>query len=253
MEETISLREIFETLKKRWRMIASITIGAVILSAIMSYFIMTPQYEATTQLLVNQGQEEQQGGSLDVGDIDTNVELINTYSVIIQSPAILDLVIERADTDRSYTYSQLESQVDVQPEGESQVVAVSVTDPDPRAAVTLVNAIANVFQDEVETIMNIDNVSILATPDLGQVQSPVSPQPTLNMAIAFVVGLMAAVGLAFLLEFLDNTIKDEDDVEKELGLTALGSIPEITPGDSRNAQSASKGRAYNVQKTTETN
>ncbi|QQK80455.1 capsular biosynthesis protein [Salicibibacter cibi] len=251
MEETISLKEIFETLKKRWRMIAGVTIGAVLLSAIISFFVMTPQYEATTQLLVNQGQEEQQNGSLEVGDIDTNVELINTYSVIIQSPAILDLVIERTEADRSY--SQLASQVDVQPEGESQVVAVSVTDPDPRTAITLVNSIANVFQAEVETIMDIDNVSILASPDPGQVTSPVSPQPPLNMAIAFVVGLMAAVGLAFLLEFLDNTIKDEDDVEKELGLTALGSIPEIIASDANNAQSKTQGRSHRVQKTTETN
>ncbi|QDI90468.1 capsular biosynthesis protein [Salicibibacter halophilus] len=248
MEETISLKEIFETLKKRWRMITSITLGAVILSAIISFFIMTPQYEATTQLLVNQGEQEQQD-SLEVGDIDTNVELINTYSVIIQSPAILDLVIERTGIDRSY--SQLSSQVDVQPEGESQVVTVSVTDPDPRAAVTLVNTVANVFQEEVETIMNIDNVSILASPDLGQVTSPVSPQPTLNMAIAFVVGLMAAVGLAFLLEFLDNTIKNEEDLEKELGLVSLGSIPEIEASDAQRTPQSEQRRVYDAQKATQ--
>ncbi|SDI42345.1 YveK family protein [Natribacillus halophilus] len=250
MEETISLKEILETLKKRWRMIALITAGAVILSAFISFFIMTPQYEASASLLVNQGQEQQED-TIEVGDIDTNVELINTYSVIISSPAILDLVIEQTGVDR--TYSELESQVDVNPEGESQVVSVAVTDPDPRTAMTLADSIAGVFQSEVDDIMNIDNVSILTSATDGEAMSPVSPQPALNMAIAFVVGLMASVGLAFLLEFLDNTIKDEDDVEKELGLIALGSIPEMTPADGRNTQSAIQGRSYNVQKTTETN
>ena len=46
----------------------------------------------------------------------------------------------------------------------------------------------------------------------------------LNVAIAFVVGLMAAVGLAFLLEYLDNTVKKEEDVETLLGLPVLGIV-----------------------------
>ena len=44
------------------------------------------------------------------------------------------------------------------------------------------------------------------------------------MAIAFVVGLMVSVGIAFLLEYLDNTIKLEQDIEKLLGLPVLGAM-----------------------------
>ncbi|MBB6449881.1 capsular polysaccharide biosynthesis protein [Geomicrobium halophilum] len=248
MEETISLKEILETLKKRWLMIVLITVGAVGISAIVSFFVMTPQYEASTQLLVNQGQEQQQE-NFDVGDIDTNVELINTYSVIITSPAILDLVIEETGLERSY--SQLEEQVDVNPEGESQVVSVSVTDPDPQTAITLADTTAAVFQEEVETIMNIDNVSILSSANSGEEMTPVSPQPVLNMAIAFVVGLMVSLGLAFLLEFLDNTIRNEQDIEKELGLAVLGVIPKMDEADvkSEGPRSQMQRRGgYNVQK-----
>lgn len=50
------------------------------------------------------------------------------------------------------------------------------------------------------------------------------PQPLLNIAIALVVGLMAGVGLSFLLEYLDNTIKSEQDIEKLLELPVLGAI-----------------------------
>ena len=55
--------------------------------------------------------------------------------------------------------------------------------------------------------MNVDNVTVLSKAEVAENQSPIKPRPMLNVAIAFVVGLMAAVGLAFLLEYLDNTVK----------------------------------------------
>jgi len=56
----------------------------------------------------------------------------------------------------------------------------------------------------------------------------VKPNIKLNLAVAMVLGLMIAVGLAFLLEFMDNTIKNSDDVEKHLDLPVVGLIPDIT-------------------------
>ncbi|KGP75336.1 lipopolysaccharide biosynthesis protein, partial [Desulfosporosinus sp. Tol-M] len=58
----------------------------------------------------------------------------------------------------------------------------------------------------------------------------VKPNKKLNVLLAFVVGLMAAVGLAFLLEFLDNTIKTSSDVEELLGIPVLGVIPNYQTG-----------------------
>jgi capsular polysaccharide biosynthesis protein len=56
------------------------------------------------------------------------------------------------------------------------------------------------------------------------------------MAIAFVVGLMTGVGLAFLLEYLDNTIKTEADVEKHLGLPVLGVVSVIPTQEGKKAK-----------------
>lgn len=55
--------------------------------------------------------------------------------------------------------------------------------------------------------MSVDNVTVLSKAEVAENQSPIKPRPMLNVAIAFVVGLMASVGLAFLLEYLDNTVK----------------------------------------------
>ncbi|RSK28867.1 capsular biosynthesis protein [Bacillus sp. HMF5848] len=223
MEETISLRELFQVLRKRLWLITIITVIATVTSGIMSYFVITPIYQSSTQLLVNQAKSDQP--VYNVNDIRTNLELINTYNVIMKSPAILDIVKEELDLNMSTT--ELNSKLTVGSEKNSQVVNVTVEDPDPQMAADIANTVASVFQREITTIMNVDNVSILAKAEIND--APVKPQPTLNMAIALVVGLMAAVGLAFLLEYLDNTVKSEQDIEKLLELPVLGAITVITP------------------------
>jgi len=68
------------------------------------------------------------------------------------------------------------------------------------------------------TTMNIASPALVPA-------NPVKPNKKLNVAVALVLGLMVAMGLAFLLEFMDSTIKTPDDVEKHLGLPVIGSIP----------------------------
>lgn len=224
MEETISLKELFLTLKKRLSLIIIITAIATATSGIVSYFLLTPIYQSSTQILVNQSKNDQQQ-VYNAGELQTNLQLINTYNVIIKSPAILDKVIEKEKLDM--TSGALNGLVTVSSEQNSQVVNIAVQNEDPQKAAAIANSIAATFQEEIPNIMNVDNVSILTQAQLGENPSPIKPQPVLNMAIALVVGLMAGVGIAFLLEYLDNTIKNEQDIENQLGLPVLGAITTI--------------------------
>jgi hypothetical protein len=66
-----------------------------------------------------------------------------------------------------------------------------------------------------------------------------------------VVGLMAGVGLAFLLEYFDTTVKDEQEIEKLLGLPVLGVIAimddsEIKAGQKRRSKENAKLRGETV-------
>ena len=210
MEETISLKELFQTIRKRLSLIVLITIIATTVSGMVSFFVLTPIYQSSTQLLVNQSKNEL--GQYSTSDIQTNLQLINTYNVIIKSPAILGKVSE--EVGGGETASSLNSKVTVNSANNSQVVNITVQHEDPAMAALIANTTASVFQREIITLMNVDNVSILSEATASS--SPVKPNPTLNMAIAFVVGLMAGVGLAFLLEFLDNTVKTQQDVEQLL-------------------------------------
>ncbi|WHY12588.1 Wzz/FepE/Etk N-terminal domain-containing protein [Peribacillus frigoritolerans] len=223
MEETISIKDIFKTLKKRWKLIMLLTLISALISGAISYFLLTPVYESSTQILVNQKQSE---NPLDSTQIRSNIDMINTYSVIIKSPAILEKVIDELELEQSV--EQLSQKVTINSQENSQVFSLTVQDSNPSQAVEIANTVSETFQKEIKNIMNVDNVNVLAKAEIKENPSPVKPNPVLNIAIAVVVGLMAGIGLAFLLEYMDNTIKDEDDIERLLELPILGSIQKIT-------------------------
>src|SRR6185295_16143534 len=56
-------------------------------------------------------------------------------------------------------------------------------------------------------------------------RTPIGPQRMRNILIAFLLSLVAGIGLAFLFDFLDDTVKSVDDVDRYLHLPALALIP----------------------------
>ncbi len=237
MEETISLKEIFETLRKRLAVILLLTFLTTAISGLISYMFITPVYQSSTQILVNQSSENQQ---VDFNQVRTNVEMINTYRVIIKSDNILEKVQRNLNLDQ--TVDQLNQSIKVNSEQNSQVFTVSVEHSNPEMATTIANSLANTFKSEIKEIMklNVNNVTILSKADMPT--SPIKPSPIINMVIAFVVGLIVAVGIVLLLEYLDNTMKTEHDIEHQLNLPVLGVIAEMNEKQIHQSTQMSKAR-----------
>ena len=69
--------------------------------------------------------------------------------------------------------------------------------------------------------------------DEGQIPDfPVRPRKRMNILLSMIMGSMLGVGLAFFFEYLDNTIKGPEDIDKVLGIPFLGPIPSATRGGS---------------------
>lgn len=221
MEEEISLVELFNILKKRVGLIINMVLAGLILAAVYTFFVATPSYSATTQLLVNRTQETE---VIQRSDIDTNVQLINTYSDVIRNPVILDPVIEELNLDT--TSGDLKDQISVTTANDSQVFAVQVTNENPYDAAEIANKTAEVFQENLDTIMNVDNITVISEALVDK--DPVSPNNILNIAIGIILGGMIGFGVAFLLEFLDTSVKEEKFIADELGWINLGRISVMT-------------------------
>jgi len=227
MEETISLHDLFRVLRRRFILIISTAIFAVAITGVISYFFLTPIYNASTQILINQKQTEQ--FQVSAQDIQTNIQLINTYTVIIKSPAILTKVIENLELDT--TPVLLEKKIKVETTQDSQVIKISVNDPEHYRSVDIANTIVEVLQEEIQLLLNVNNVYILSPAVYLENPLPAKPNPLLNMTIAAVSGLMVGVGMAFLINYLDMTVKTEEDIEELLGFPVIGIVSPISEVD----------------------
>jgi capsular polysaccharide biosynthesis protein len=84
-----------------------------------------------------------------------------------------------------------------------------------------------ILQAQMARSLNLGEANISVVSPALIPTTPVKPNKKLNMAVAGVLGVFLAVGLVFVLEYLDNTMKNPDDVRKHLGLPTLGNIPVI--------------------------
>lgn len=83
-----------------------------------------------------------------------------------------------------------------------------------------------VTETQVAKSINLGEANLLLAAAAVAPATPVKPNKQLNMAVAGVLGLLVSVLLVFLLEYLDNTVKEAEDIERRLGLPLLGTIPE---------------------------
>lgn len=229
MEEEIELRQYWDVLCKRWVIVVVLPLIAALTSGIVSFFMIRPTYQASTTLIV--GQKASEAGQaaaqmLDNSVLMANQQLARTYATIAQSRAVEQNVIK--DLNLSLTVEELNKLISVDQVKTTEILEIQVSNTNPELAASIANSMGREFSKAVIGIKKVDSVSIVdtaVTPD-----KPVKPNKTLNVLIAFVVGLMAAVGLVFLLEYLDNTIKTSEDVEKLLGIPVLGVIPNYQTG-----------------------
>jgi|SRR5680860_416723 len=229
MEEEIELREYWEVLRKRWLIVIILPLIAALTSGIISFYVLKPVYEASTTLIV--GKKASESGQaavqmLDNSVLQANLQLAKTYATIAQSRTVEQNVI--MGLNLPLTVAGLNSLISINPVKTTEILEIKVTNTNPVLAASIANSMAQEFSKAVIEIKKVDSVSIVdtaVTPD-----KPVKPNKTLNVLIAFVVGLMASVGLVFLLEYIDNTIKTSSDVEKLLGIPVLGVIPNYELG-----------------------
>ncbi len=217
MEKEIEIREIIAIVQKRWWVIVTLFILAVAASGIYSYYMITPVYVAHTDLFVGRPAD---GNQIIMSEIQLSRTLTKTYAEIARSTAVAQNSVEELRLNISPAH--LKGKISVHT-GDTEIIRISVRDESPEHAAFLANGVAKVFMRSVSEIMNIDNVSIIdpAVP----FYAPISPQPRRNMTTAGVLALFVGFFLVFFLEYLDNTIKTPVDVERNLKLTLLGTVP----------------------------
>lgn len=220
MEETIDLREYFAIIKKRFWIIALLAIISALISGVISFFMLNPVYEAKSTLIVNA--DKQAETQIVTGDqITVTQKLAVTYGEIIKSRIVLDDVIKNLKLEN--TYESLSGQITVSPVKDTQIISISVQDTNKEKARDIANEIPKVFKKEAKRITKANDIQVIDKAILPQ--NPIKPNKMMNMAIAAVLGAMIGLFVVFLIEYLDNKLKTPQDIEKHLGLSVLGVVP----------------------------
>ncbi|WP_346877312.1 YveK family protein [Clostridium sp. UBA5712] len=218
-EQVISLGEILEVLKKRWKLILIVTLLATLVSGLVSFFLISPKYEASTKLFI--GKEAGAEAGYDQSEIAMYQKLMKTYSEAIKTRDLVGRAIKVANSN--LTEDEVLKKLTVVTVADTQILQIKIDDKNPNMAATMVQAITNEFVTTSKVLVPNGNIKVIESVKVPEM--PVSPNKKMNIAIAFLLGLMVSVGVSFLLEFLDNTYKNREQLEKELDIPVIGTIP----------------------------
>ncbi|GLX67689.1 YveK family protein [Paenibacillus glycanilyticus] len=226
----MELKQYVQIVMKKWWLIAAIVIVAVVATGIKSYFFTTPIYQAKATLIVNQSPQQAGVETLNLGLLQSNVMLINSYKKIVESAFIMDKVVEQ-HASLGVTADDLSSKVTVTSADDSQVMEILYSGASYTKAAQIVNAVSEVFRDQIPNIMQVDNVTILDKANENDKPAPTNNSPLLNIIISLIVSAMLAVGIIFLLDYLDDTIKSETEMLQTLDVPILALVNKINKHD----------------------
>lgn len=221
-EEIIKIEDIMDVLRKRWKMILSITLIATIFSAIISFFIISPKYEASTKVFIGKENSQGQEQRYDNNDVQMYQKLLKTYAEIIKTNDLVEQAINSEKLD--LVSEDVLKGLTVTPRADTQILEISYTSNDKLLAKEVVDSITNEFIKSSTELISNGNVKIIESVKVPE--NPVSPNKKMNIAIAFLLGLMVSAGASFLIEFMDNSFKNKEQAEEILGLPVIGVIPD---------------------------
>lgn len=220
-EQVIRLDELFEALKKRWLMIVTVTLIATIISAALSFFVIKPKYEASTKVFI--GKDEGDNQAYNQNDVLMYQKLMKTYSEAIKTKDLVSRSLQ--GTSLELKPEDVLANLTVSPVSDTQILQIKYKSNNPQEAKVIIQELTNEFIKTSKELVPNGNIKTIEEVQLPE--KPVSPNKKMNIAIAFLLGLMVSVGLAFLLEFLDNTFKSKDQLERELEIPVIGVIPTV--------------------------
>lgn len=227
---TIDLSRMMAILRKHFKMLIVWTLLAGVLGFVVAQFVVVPKYTASTEILVNQKHTNDNNGQA-YNNQQADIQMINTYKDLITNQVVLNRVshqLNSAKVAREYGRSynmpvdKLKGTISIKTEANSQVFSVAVKTDDPDLSAATANTIANVFKKQIKKIMAVNNVTIVSRASAPE--KPSFPNVTLFTLIGAVLGLLLSTIYLIVKELMDTTIKDDDFMTQELGLTNLGHI-----------------------------
>lgn len=226
----IDLQHLWKLFVQHVRMILIWTVGLGVIAWGIATFVIPAKYTATTQILVNQRSSNDNNGQAYTNQ-QADIQMINTYKDIITNQVILKSASKQlanpSGSQRAYALSvaKLKDSLTVSTQANSQVFSLSAEAGNPTEAKVIANTVAKIFKKQIRSMMNVNNVTIVSEATAPTSQS--FPNKKLFALAGLVLGFLISYVYVLLRDLTDTTVRDNDFMTNELGLTNLGQVGEI--------------------------
>ena len=213
--------ELFQALKEKAALILVVTILAAVLGWCFSAIVMPRKYEASVNMIVNTRTEIV--GVVTSDSISSAQDLVDTYAIIIKSNKVLNKVIDQLGLNMGY--EELSKMISVDPIRNTQVMKIAAQCSDPALAGQIVQTISEIAPAIVADAVEAGSCKVVS--DVYTAQKPISPSPLRNAALYGAAAMLLVCAAIVLRELFNDQIIDDNDLEKKLGIHALGVIPDV--------------------------
>lgn len=211
-----NIRELLSFLKKKLWIVVVLTMVGGIGGYIWGKTQVGPTYIAESQIYVLR--EDKQ---VDYSSLQTATQLRRDCEVLLAGRNVTEKVIERLGL--TTTHEALSAGLTVSSVENTRILKVSYEASDPNQAALILNSFCQVGAEEIKNIMAVDVVQVLYEADPPRYPSS---QGAKSLAMtAALGGLILALTVLIIYFVMDDTIRNEEDVERYLELPTLASIP----------------------------
>ena len=235
-EQEISLRDLFELLlSKIWIIIIAACIGGAGAFCI-SKFLIAPKYSSNVSMYVKSNDNAEQK-SVDYQTITASKSLVSTYIEILNNDVVMDEVAARLeglykkskleeyfklDDDGHITAASIRSYFSMEAANETEVLKISATTTNPKLSANLCNIMADVAPDFLIRVVGAGSVEKIG--DAKVYYDKVSPSVRRYTAIGFIGFAVIAIAVVFIIDAIDNTVKDSNEMSDKYQKPIIGEI-----------------------------
>ena len=220
-EHLFSLKEFVLPVWKRLWVVAFVVLVSIGVAMGFTY-LQTPTYESSIKLLV--GQKEGNAAENLAGEIPGLQQLTQTMTAAVDTRPVAEAVVR--ELDLSMSPAEVLNNLSAEQDAATLFIDVSYTDPDPVKAQRVANTVGEVFSEQISGVnLSASGATATVWVTAEVPQEPSSPSIPRNLLLALALGLMIGVGLAFLLEYLDDSWRSPEEVEQIAGVPTFGAIP----------------------------
>lgn len=233
-EIEIDLREVFILLLSKAWLIALVGMLTAIIGFVLSAFVIAPTFESTSKIYILNKQQE---NTVTYSDVQLGTQLTKDYAQLITSRLVLEKVIEDlnlTEINEDLDYEAMLDKVKVTTPTDTRILSITVTDTDPVLAMEIANSVREAAAVHIKNVMDIEAVNVVETANLPMGKA--GPSVLKWTLIGGCIGAFLVMAFVLLIFFMDDTIKNSDDVEKYLGLSTLALIPLDTQTASQNGK-----------------